>query len=237
MGVLVFLRQYLLDRELLRLLNHSRESFDNLKRLQAQILQSEKLASIGQLVGGAAHELNNPITAMLGYSDMLLSTASDSRTTTDCHEDRPVRSPYQVSGCQPDQLCPTSAGAQESPRSQHPGAHRREADPIPMESSRDRSAHPVRSRSPQGFGRLQPVAAGLSATGGELPARAQRTWRSHANGQHRTTGGKVHPSYRYRTRAFPARRARFHLPNRSRRWARPERMSRNSARAPRQDFA
>jgi signal transduction histidine kinase len=74
MGLMVFLRQYLLDRELLSLLNHSRESFDNLKRLQAQILQSEKLASIGQLVGGAAHELNNPITAMLGYSDMLHST-------------------------------------------------------------------------------------------------------------------------------------------------------------------
>lgn len=74
MGVLVFLRQHLLDRELIHLLNHSRESFDNLNRLQAQILQSEKLASIGQFVGGAAHELNNPITAMLGYSDMLLST-------------------------------------------------------------------------------------------------------------------------------------------------------------------
>jgi two-component system NtrC family sensor kinase len=42
--------------------------------LQAQIVQSEKLASIGQLVGGAAHELNNPITAMLGYSDLLLNT-------------------------------------------------------------------------------------------------------------------------------------------------------------------
>ena len=74
MGVLIFLRQHLLDRELIRLLNLSRESFDNLTRLQAQILQSEKLASIGQFVGGAAHELNNPITAMLGYSDMLLST-------------------------------------------------------------------------------------------------------------------------------------------------------------------
>ena len=74
MGMMVFIRQHLLDRELIRLLNHSQESFDNLKRLQAQILQSEKLASIGQLVGGAAHELNNPITAMLGYSDMLLST-------------------------------------------------------------------------------------------------------------------------------------------------------------------
>ena len=75
MGILVFVRQQMLDRELYRLLSYSRESFDNLKRLQAQILQSEKLASIGQLVGGAAHELNNPITAMLGYSDLLLNTA------------------------------------------------------------------------------------------------------------------------------------------------------------------
>jgi signal transduction histidine kinase len=74
MGVMVFVRQHMLDRELIRLLNRSQDSFSNLKRLQAQILQSEKLASIGQLVGGAAHELNNPITAMLGYSDLLLST-------------------------------------------------------------------------------------------------------------------------------------------------------------------
>jgi signal transduction histidine kinase len=75
MGVMIFIRQHLLDRELIHLLDNSRKSFDNLNRLQAQILQSEKLASIGQLVGGAAHELNNPITAMLGYSDMLLSTS------------------------------------------------------------------------------------------------------------------------------------------------------------------
>jgi signal transduction histidine kinase len=74
MGVMVFIRQDMLDRELMHLLNQSRDSVDNLKRLQAQILQSERLASIGQLVGGAAHELNNPITAMLGYSDLLLST-------------------------------------------------------------------------------------------------------------------------------------------------------------------
>jgi len=74
MGVMVFARQQILDRELMHLLEHSRDSVKNLNRLQAQILQSEKLASIGQLVGGAAHELNNPITAMLGYSDLLLST-------------------------------------------------------------------------------------------------------------------------------------------------------------------
>ncbi len=74
MGVMVFIRQRLLDRELLRLLTHSQESIANLKRLQAQVTESEKLASIGQLVGGAAHELNNPITAMLGYSDLLMAT-------------------------------------------------------------------------------------------------------------------------------------------------------------------
>jgi signal transduction histidine kinase len=77
MGIIVFVRQRLLDRELLRLLNQARESIVNLKRLQAQITESEKLASIGQLVGGAAHELNNPIAAMMGYSDLLLNTSLD----------------------------------------------------------------------------------------------------------------------------------------------------------------
>lgn len=74
MGVMVFVRQRLLDRELVNFFHRSQDSIENLKRLQAQVLQSEKLASIGQLVGGAAHELNNPLTAMLGYSDLLLNT-------------------------------------------------------------------------------------------------------------------------------------------------------------------
>ncbi len=78
MSIMVFVRQRLLDRELTRLLQQSRESVDNLKQLQEQVLHQEKLASIGQLVGGAAHELNNPITAMLGYSELLLSTPMSS---------------------------------------------------------------------------------------------------------------------------------------------------------------
>jgi hypothetical protein len=71
MGTLLFLRQSLLGDELSELLGESRRSFEDLKALQTQLIQSEKLASLGQLVGGAAHEINNPLTAMLGYSDLL----------------------------------------------------------------------------------------------------------------------------------------------------------------------
>jgi signal transduction histidine kinase len=78
MGAMVFMKQHLLDRELIGLLRTSEESFQNLRRLQAQLVQSEKLASLGQLVGGAAHELNNPLTAMLGYSELLTETPLNS---------------------------------------------------------------------------------------------------------------------------------------------------------------
>ena len=76
LGSLAFLRHELVDRERIRLLRASHESLDNLKRLQMQFVQSEKLASIGQLVGGAAHEINNPLTAILGYSELLADDSS-----------------------------------------------------------------------------------------------------------------------------------------------------------------
>lgn len=82
MGALVFLKQHLLDHELVRLLSSSQDSFENLQKLQAQLVQSEKMASLGQLVGGAAHELNNPLTAMLGYSDLLAGTPLSDQAKT-----------------------------------------------------------------------------------------------------------------------------------------------------------
>jgi len=47
------------------------------RKLEERMLQSEKLASIGELVSGVAHELNNPLTSILGYSQILLGKARD----------------------------------------------------------------------------------------------------------------------------------------------------------------
>jgi len=68
---LAFYRHHLLARERLRLLRASQESVEHLERLQSQFVNSEKLASLGQLAAGAAQEINTPLTAILGYSDLL----------------------------------------------------------------------------------------------------------------------------------------------------------------------
>jgi signal transduction histidine kinase len=77
MGVFVFLRQMLLNRELARLLLESRDNLERLQSAQGQLMQKERLAGVGQLVTGVAHELNNPLTAVIGYSDLLLEQAAD----------------------------------------------------------------------------------------------------------------------------------------------------------------
>jgi len=56
-------------------LRRSREQLENtvetLKTTQSQLVQSEKLSGIGEFVAGVAHELNNPLTSVMGFSELL----------------------------------------------------------------------------------------------------------------------------------------------------------------------
>jgi PAS domain S-box-containing protein len=47
------------------------------RKLEEQVVQSERLAAMGAMIGGVAHELNNPLTTILGNSELLLDSVND----------------------------------------------------------------------------------------------------------------------------------------------------------------
>jgi signal transduction histidine kinase len=77
----------------LRAYARAEESVRNFHRLQAQVIQTEKLASLGQIVAGVVHELNNPLTSIIAYSDYLtkkLARDSDADLTEDVERVRRI---------------------------------------------------------------------------------------------------------------------------------------------------
>jgi len=64
--------------------------------LKGQIIQSEKLASLGQIAAGVVHELNNPLTSIVGYSDYLRAKAE--RTNGDPNDIERLRRIGEAAG-------------------------------------------------------------------------------------------------------------------------------------------
>src|SRR6266496_1985402 len=59
------------------------------KRLEEQLLQSQKMEAVGQLAGGVAHDFNNILTAIVGYTDLLaVECGANSRQLEDLEEIR-----------------------------------------------------------------------------------------------------------------------------------------------------
>lgn len=84
--------------EIKRAYHEMRAAHEALKRTQQQLLHSEKMASLGQLVAGVAHELNNPISFVLGNVHALRKYAERLQTYMDAlhaHQPEAVLQPLR----------------------------------------------------------------------------------------------------------------------------------------------
>ena len=147
-------------------------SFDELKALQEKLIQSEKLASLGRLVGGAAHEMNNPLTAMLGYSDLLSASNLPRRRTAPSRANRRTGPPHQHAGGESADFCQPGPGQAGRRRHQLGAANRGSSAGSPTGSAGHR---PLVSNWHHRCRRCSPTPIRFSTSACTLPVRSQRS--------------------------------------------------------------
>ncbi len=72
------------DREtIINQIKELNDAYQKLKEMQEEIVRNEKMALVGQMSSGLAHEIGNPITSIIGLSELLLQTGSLSEEDRD----------------------------------------------------------------------------------------------------------------------------------------------------------
>jgi signal transduction histidine kinase/ActR/RegA family two-component response regulator len=66
-----------------RLYKDLQDQMQTVQEAQARLVQSEKLAAVGELVAGVAHELNNPLTSIIGFAHILQRSNPDDQSQKD----------------------------------------------------------------------------------------------------------------------------------------------------------
>ncbi len=71
------------ETELRRRIEEVNEKSEHLRQAQDRLVRSERLASVGRLAAGLAHEIGNPIAAVMGFQDLLLQGGLSAEETQD----------------------------------------------------------------------------------------------------------------------------------------------------------
>ena len=104
-------RQLATTIEKVRLYEETCSAYEDLRKTQEQLLQSEKMSAVGQLIAGVAHELNNPLTAILGYAQLLESEGLNDAGAGLCRQTVQAGAAHPPRRAEPAVICPAAKTA------------------------------------------------------------------------------------------------------------------------------
>ena len=155
-------RQLATTIEKVRLYEETCRAYEDLRKTQEQLLQSEKMSAVGQLIAGVAHELNNPLTAILGYAQLARKRRLEQPRSGLCRQAVQAGPADASCGAKPAVVRPPAqAAARRSRRAQGARRNPRPARLRPQDQQYSRGARSSSRASRRGC-RSAPDRAGIS---------------------------------------------------------------------------